>query len=117
MGIKEEKEYDIVLTSTVLSTTPRSVVYENNSELEEGIEKVIQKGYEGKTSIAYKIVKYNGKTISKTVLSKDTYKPMNKIIQVGTKKIVDTTTPVNTEPTVEVTTSQSESIEEVNNNI
>ena len=118
MGIKEEKEYEIVLTSTVLSTTPRSVVYENNSELEEGKEKVIQKGYDGKKSIAYKIIKYNGKTISKTVLSKDTYKPMNKIIQVGTKKIVNTTTQVNTQPSAESTTTTTpESTVEVNNNI
>ena len=95
MGIKEETEYEVVLTSTVLSTTPRNVVYEKNSNLEEGTEKVIQKGYDGKKSIAYKILKLNGRTISKTVLSKDTYKPMEKIVQVGTKKVtVETTTPV-----------------------
>jgi len=96
MGIKEEKEYEVVLTSTVLSTTPRSVIYENNSSLDEGTQKIIQKGYDGKKSIAYKILKYNGKTISKTVLSKDTYKPMTQIIQVGTKKVIPTvTTPEN----------------------
>ena len=118
MGIKEEKEYEIELTSTVLSTTPRSVVYENNSALEEGTQKVIQKGYDGKKSIAYKIVKYNGKTISKTVLSKDTYKPMNQIIQVGTKKTVNTTTQVNAQPSTETTIqSTPESSQEVNNNI
>lgn len=107
MGIKEEKEYEVVLTSSVLSTTLNSTKYENNSSLPEGTEKVIQKGYIGKTSIAYKILKYNGKTISKTVLSKDTYKPMNKIVQIGTKKTeqtttvnptTDTTTQVNTQP-------------------
>ena len=87
MGIKEETEYEVVLTSTVLSTTARKVVYENNSSLEEGKQKVIQKGYDGRKSIAYKTLKLNGKTISKTVLSKDTYKPMNKIIQIGTKKV------------------------------
>lgn len=103
MGIKEEIEYEVVLTSTVLSTTKRNVLYENNSNLEEGTQKVIQKGYDGKKSIAYKIIKYNGKTISKTVLSKDTYKPMNQIIQVGTKKVTSTvTTPVTTTPTTNV---------------
>ena len=95
-GIKEEKEYEVVLTSTVLSSTPCKIVYEENSSLAEGVEKVMQKGYTGKKSIAYKILKYNGKTISKTVLSKDTYKPMNRIIQVGTKK---TTTQTNAQPT------------------
>ena len=61
-----------------------------------------KKGYDGKKSIAYKIVKYNGKTISKTVLSKDTYKPMNQIIQVGTKK---TTSSKST--AIQTTTQQS----------
>ncbi len=100
MGIKEETEYEVVLTSTVLSTTPRSVVYENNSKLEEGKQKVIQSGFDGKKSIAYKILKLNGKTISKTVLSKDTYKPMAKIIEVGTKKV---NAPVVTPPTTQNT--------------
>lgn len=98
-GIKEEKEYEVVLTSSVLSTKPNSTTYENNSSLPEGKEKVIQKGYTGKTSIAYKILKYNGKTISKTVLSKDTYKPMNRIVQVGTKKVT-TTVPTVTQPEI-----------------
>ena len=96
MGIKEEVEYEVELTSTVLSTTPRTVIYQDNSALEEGKQKVIQHGYDGKKSIAYKIIKYNGQVISKTVLSKDTYKPMAKIVEVGTKKvnIPTSTTPV-----------------------
>ena len=109
MGIKEETEYEVVLTSTVLSTTPRSVKYENNSSMEEGTQKVIQKGYDGKKSIAYKIIKLNGKTISKTVLSKDTYKPMTQIIQVGTKKV---SKPANTTPQ----TNNNQTTNEVANN-
>lgn len=121
-GIKEEKEYEIVLTSTVLSTTPNKTVYEKNSSLEEGKEKVIQKGYIGKKSIAYKIVKYNGKTISKTVLSKDTYKPMNRIVEVGTKTTSANNTQVNSvvQPTQETTTTstvQPSSTEDINKNI
>jgi len=108
MGIKEETEYEVVLTSTVLSTTPRTVVYENNSSLEEGTQKVIQKGYDGKKSIAYKILKLNGKTISKTVLSKDTYKPMTKIVQVGTKKV---TTQVTAPTTTNTTTDTNLTIQ------
>lgn len=100
-GIKEEiDKYEIVLTSSVLSTKPNSITYENNSDLEEGKEKVIQKGYTGKTSIAYKIVKNpDGSIKSKTVLSKDVYKPMNKIIQVGTKKVSNTTVQTQAQPT------------------
>ena len=119
MGIKEETEYEVVLTSTVLSTTPRTVVYEKNSKLEEGKQSVVQSGFDGKTSIAYKILKLNGKTISKTVLSKDTYKPMVRIIEVGTKKV---SKPTNTTPETNndaQTTQNSITVNDttINNNI
>lgn len=107
-GIKEEKEYEIVLTSSVLSTTPCKTVYENNNTLAEGKQKVIQTGHTGQKSIAYKTVKYNGKTISKTVLSKDTYQPMDRIVQVGTKK---TTKPSTTVPTTPVAPSTNQPTE------
>lgn len=85
-GIKEDKEYDIEITSSVLSTTPFETTYQDNNTLAEGKQKIIQKGHNGYKSKAYKIVKYNGKVISKTLLSSDTYKPMNRIIEKGTKK-------------------------------
>lgn len=88
-GIKEEKEYEVVLTSSVLSTTPCQTVYEKNASLSEGKEKVIQKGHSGLKSVAYKTIKYNGTVISKNVLSKDTYKPMDRIVQIGTKKTAE----------------------------
>lgn len=110
-GIKEEKEYEIVLTSSVLSTTPCKTVYENNNTLAEGKQKVVQTGHTGQKSIAYKTVKYNGKTISKTVLSKDTYQPMNRIIQVGTKKTG--TKPSTTEPTTPSTNQPTDPKPEV----
>ena len=84
-GIKEEKEYDIEITSTTLSTTPYKTTYQDNNEMKEGKEKVVQVGHNGMKSKAYKIVKYKGKTISKTLLSSDTYQPMNRIIERGTK--------------------------------
>ena len=86
-GIKEKKEYNIEITSQVLSTTPYSTVYEKNNSLQEGKQKVIQVGHNGMKSKAYKIVKYNGKTISKTLLSSDTYQPMNRIVEQGTKAV------------------------------
>ena len=88
MGIKEDTDFEVELTSTVLSTTPRSIIYQNNSSMEEGTQKVIQSGFDGKKSIAYKILRNKDGTIySKTVLSKDTYKPMARIIERGTKKV------------------------------
>lgn len=104
-GIKEDKEYDIEISSSVLSTTPFETTYQDNNTLAEGKQKIIQKGHNGYKSKAYKIVKYNGKVISKTLLSSDTYKPMNRIIEKGTKK--------NSSKSSDETTSKSnEKIEE-----
>lgn len=109
-GIKEEKEYEVVLSSSVLSTTPCQTVYEKNSSLAEGKEKVIQKGHSGLKSVAYKTIKYNGTVISKIVLSKDTYKPMDRIVQVGTKKTASST-PAETVPAVSTEENNNSSTE------
>ena len=109
-GIKEEKEYEVVLSSSVLSTTPCQTVYEKNSSLAEGKEKVIQKGHSGLKSLAYKTIKYNGTVISKTVLSKDTYKPMDRIVQVGNKKTASST-PAETVPAASTEENNNSSTE------
>ena len=85
-GIREETEYEVEIKSEVLSYLPYTTKYENDSTLEEGKEVVEQSGYEGCTSATYRILKQNGKIISKTLLSKDTYDPMIRIIKIGTKK-------------------------------
>ena len=85
-GIKEETEYEVVIQSVVLSYIPYTTKYENDDTLEEGKEVVEQSGYTGCTSEAYKILKLNGEVVSKTLLSKDTYDPMTRIIRRGTKK-------------------------------
>ena len=86
-GIKEETEYEVVIQSVVLSYIPYTTKYENDNTLEEGKEVVEQSGYTGCTSEAYRILKLNGEVISKTLLSKDTYDPMTRIIRRGTKVI------------------------------
>ena len=111
-GIKEDKEYDIEISSSVLSTTPFETTYQDNNTLAEGKQKIIQKGHNGYKSKAYKIVKYNGKVISKTLLSSDTYKPMNRIIEKGTKKssskISDETTSKSDEKIEEAEVTENE---------
>lgn len=84
-GIKEETEYDVEIESKVLSYLPYTTKYEEDSTLEKGKEIVEQSGYEGCTSETYRILRKNGKIISKTLLSKDTYDPMTRIIKKGTK--------------------------------
>ncbi len=100
-GIKEETEYEVVIQSVVLSYIPYTTKYENDSSLEEGKEIVEQSGYTGCTSEAYRILKLNGEVVSKTLLSKDTYDPMTRIIRRGTKKTQETSSQVSTEEETE----------------
>lgn len=100
-GIKEEKEYEIVIQSKVTSVIQTPIQYQESSDMEEGEEKIIQYGHNGCTSVTYKITKLNGATISTELMSTDYYKPLEKIIVKGTKK-------VSQEPPVEEKPSQPE---------
>ena len=93
-GIKEEVEYEVEIQSKVLSYIDYTIKYEEDSSLEEGKEVVEQSGYTGCTSEAYRVLKLNGEVVSKTLLSKDTYDPMTRIIRIGTKKTVETNSKV-----------------------
>ena len=90
-GIEEETEYEVVIQSKVLSYIPYTTKYIEDDTLEQGKEKVEQSGQNGCTSEAYRILKLDGKVISKTLLSKDTYDPMQRIVKKGTKKKVEET--------------------------
>lgn len=85
-GIKEETEYEVVIQSQVLSYIPYTVKYVEDSTLAQGKEVVVQSGYNGCKSEAYRILKLNGKVVSKTLLSRDTYDAMQRILKIGTKK-------------------------------
>lgn len=91
-GIKEETEYEVEISTTILSNIPYKVIYEEDKTLAEGKERVAQGGMNGCKSITYKILRLNGKEVSRTVLSSDTYDAMNKIIKRGPKKVVETNT-------------------------
>ncbi len=91
-GIKEEVEYDVDIVTNVLSYTPFKVIYEEDSSLAPGKEVVSQSGMNGCKSITYKVVKLNGVEVSRTVLSSDTYDPMNKIIRRGPQPTIETNT-------------------------
>lgn len=60
-GIKEDVEYEVEISSKILSYTPFKVVRENDSSLAPGKERVAQNGMNGCKSITYKILKLNGK--------------------------------------------------------
>ena len=79
-GLKEDVEYEVELVSYKTGTIPYSKVYTTDSSLGKGKTKVVQSGSNGATSVAYKILKLNGKEVSRTLLSKDRYSPHNQII-------------------------------------
>lgn len=91
-GVKEEVEYEVEISSKILSYIPYKVVYETDNSLASGKEIVAQNGMNGCKSITYKILKLNGAQVSSTVLSTDTYDPMNKIIKRGPSKTTETST-------------------------
>ena len=105
-GIREETEYEVEIATTILNYIPFKVIYEDDASLAEGTEKVTQYGSNGCKSITYKILKLNGKEVSRSVLSTDTYDPMNKYITRGTKKTTPVVVPP--EPTVPETPEEPE---------
>lgn len=92
-GIKEDVEYEVEISSKILSYTSFKVIRETDNSLAPGQEKVSQSGMNGCKSITYKILKLNGNEVSRTVLSSDTYDAMNKIIKVGPSNTTQVSTP------------------------
>ena len=102
-GLKEENEYDVVIESTITSYIPYSTVTQKDSTLEVGQTKVIESGSSGCRSVTYRVLKQNGKEVSRELLSKDTYLPHERIIAVGTKVVEKTETTADSESTVQDT--------------
>lgn len=85
-GKKEEVEYDVEITTKRIATIPFKVRYVNDASLAQGKTKVLQGGSNGCKTETYKILKQNGEVVSTTLISRDTYNAMEKIIAKGTKK-------------------------------
>lgn len=105
-GIKEKDEPEISFETVYHQTLYPKTTYKDTADLKEGETKVESSGKNGCKSTTYKVVKQKGKVVSKTVLSKDTYQAMNKVVLRGTKKSVETSNEnqeevKNEEPTVE----------------
>lgn len=83
-GIKEETEYEITIETKKTATIPYTTQRIQDASLPAGQQKVIQAGSKGQKVEAYKVTKLNGQVVSKTLLSKDTYNAMKKIVHVGT---------------------------------
>ena len=97
-GIKEENEYTFSFNTKTVASIPSTTKYEEDPTMPEGTEKIKQKGTNGLKTETYITKMLNGKTISTTLLSKDTYDAMAKIIIKGTGP-ASTQNPQETQPT------------------
>ena len=82
-GVKEETEYEVKLEPVVINYIPYTTKTIKDSSLPKGKTVVEQSGSNGVKTVTYKYLLLNGKVVSKTVLSNDTYNPMQRIIRVG----------------------------------
>ena len=85
-GLKSDNEYDVEIQSYITSYIKYKTIEKKDPTLKKGQTKVIESGSSGCKSVAYRILKQNGQVISKTLLSRDTYNPHNRIVAVGTKE-------------------------------
>ena len=91
-GIKEENEYTFKFTTKTVATIPFATQYIEDSSLTVGTEQVKQKGTNGLKVETYITKMLNGKAISTTLLSRDTYNAMTRIVLKGTKQDSSQTT-------------------------
>lgn len=84
-GVKEEIEYNVEIEVEQISVKPYSTKYEEDNKLDAGVEKIKQNGTNGRVTATYKVLSRNGYVYSRTLLSKDTYNAMQKIVIKGTK--------------------------------
>ena len=83
-GIKEDVEYDISIESRKVASIAYTTQYIQDPSLPSGQQVVKQAGKNGSKYEAYKVMKLNGQVVSTTLLSKDTYNAMKRIVRVGT---------------------------------
>ena len=87
-GIKEENEYTFSFNTKTVASIPFTTKYEEDGTLATGTEKVRQKGANGLKTETYMTKMLNGKVISTTLLSKDTYDAMARIVIKGTNNTI-----------------------------
>ena len=106
-GIKEDKEYTFKFDVKRVATIPSTTEYIDDSTLPAGTEKVEQKGTNGLKTETYMTKLLNGKAISTTLVSKDTYNAMTRIIRRGTAPAVTTNNNTENTKTTEETTTET----------
>lgn len=109
-GFKEENEYTFSFNTKTIASIPFTTKYEEDATLEAGTEKVKKKGVNGLKTETYITKMLNGKVVSSTLLSKDTYDAMNRVIVKSTKKETpQTEQPTTPTPTPNTNTTNNQS--------
>lgn len=80
-GIKEDTDKTVIVESKVLEYLPYETKYKYNGSLEYGQEVVVQDGEDGCVSETYVTKISSTQGVEKTLISKDTYQPLNKIVE------------------------------------
>lgn len=106
-GIKEENEYTFSFSTKTIATIPFTTQYKEDATVAAGTETVKQKGANGLKTETYITKMLNGKVVSTTLLSRDTYDAMARIIIKGTKGETTNTAPSTTPNTPPSTTNDT----------
>ena len=119
MGIKEETEYEVSITTNKLQTLNYDTKYIEDSSLAAGTQVQTQYGDYGYKYETYKTLKLNGEVISSEKISNDTYTPLTRVVKVGPKQaqVTTPTTPnVTVDTNVNTNNNSNENIGTSNNN-
>ncbi|NLK52634.1 MAG: hypothetical protein GX295_09365 [Syntrophomonadaceae bacterium] len=82
----EQYRKEVELSSRIIARIEPRVITRPNPDLYEGKEIVEQQGKAGIKVQVYRIFKQAGQVINQELISTDLYNPINKIVQIGTKK-------------------------------
>ena len=96
MGLKEETEHEVLITTKRLQTIPFQTKYIEDSSMAVGTQKQTQYGDNGYKYETYKTLKLDGNVISTEKISNDSYTPLTRVVRVGTKQNQVVTPPVET---------------------
>lgn len=79
-GVKEKNEYSVDIVVETTQVDDFETVYEYSSSLAPGTQYIKQTGKYGYKCSTYRVLSQNGKVVSKTLISTDTYKPQKQIV-------------------------------------
>ena len=80
-SIAQETDYIVEIATEIVEILPYETVYLTSHDAKNDKENIIQKGENGQVVETYKILKRGDLLISKTLLNKDTYRPMQETIE------------------------------------